>query len=192
MQRIVVSDIFGKTPALEKLCKAVGADVDVVDPYAGEYMGFGTEKQAYEFFMAHIGLNTYCDLLTSRLEKTPSPAMLIGFSVGASAAWRISGSLIPEKVPRAVCFYGSQVRHLTEIQPNIAVDHILPAHEPAFSVDEVADRLAGRKNVVLHRTTYLHGFMNEVSKNYNELGYSIYIDWLRQRDSDFLSPHPLL
>ena len=192
MQRIVISDIFGKTPALDKLCEAAGTDVDVIDPYAGEYMGFGTEKHAYEFFMAHIGLSTYCDLLTSRLEKTPSAAMLIGFSVGASAVWRISGALHPEQVPRAVCFYGSQIRHLTEIHPNTVVEHILPAYEPAFSVDEVAGRLAGRKNVVLHRTPYLHGFMNEVSKNFSELGYSTYIDWLSRKESDSPSPFPLL
>lgn len=180
LHRIIVSDIFGKTPALDRLCRAVGADVDVIDPYGGEYLGFWTEKQAYEYFMAHIGLNTYCDAVRSRLEKSPSPAMLVGFSVGASAVWRISESLDSQKVRRAVCFYGSQIRHFMEIEPSIAVDHILPFHEPAFNVDELAGSLAGKNNVVLHRTPYLHGFMNEVSKNYNELGYRTYIDWLQR------------
>lgn len=183
MHKIVVSDIFGKTLVLNKLCKALGDDVDIIDPYGGKEMGFQTEGQAYEFFMANVGLKTYCDLLQLRIKKTPSPATLIGFSVGASAIWRISESLSTKDVKNAVCFYGSQVRHLLEIIPNIVIDFIMPRYEPGFSVDELAPRLSGIKNVFLHRTSYLHGFMNELSKNYNELGYTKYIDWLCQSAS---------
>ena len=70
MHRIFVSDIFGKTPALENLSQAVGADVEVIDPYAGKYMGFQTERQAYECFMADVGLGAYGDVLQSRLKKS--------------------------------------------------------------------------------------------------------------------------
>jgi len=183
MRKIVVSDIFGKTQTLDKLCKALGDDVDIIDSYGGKYMCFQTEEQAYEFFMANVGLKTYCDLLQSRLKKTPSPATLIGFSVGASAIWRISESLTTERVKRAVCFYGSQVRHLSEIIPNVVIEFIIPRHESGFSVDELVTCLSDKKNVVLHKTPYLHGFMNELSKNYNKLGYTKYIDWLRQNAS---------
>jgi len=183
MHKIVVSDIFGKTQALYKLCKALGDNVDIIDSYGGKYMGFQTEEQAYEFFMANVGLKTYCDLLQSSLKKIPSPITLIGFSVGASAIWGASESLTTEKVKRAVCFYGSQVRHLSEIMPNFVIEFIMPRHEPGFSVDELMTCLSVKKNVVLHKTLYLHGFMNELSNNYNELGYTKYIDWLRQSDS---------
>ena len=192
MRKIVVSDIFGKTPALEQLCMAIGDDVDIIDPYDGKYMGFQTEEQAYEFFMANMGLNKYCGLLQWRLKKTPSPATLIGFSVGAAAIWRISESLSTERVKRAVCFYGSQIRHLSEITPNVEVEYVLPMHEPGFSIDELVTRLSDKKNVVLHKTAYLHGFMNKFSKNYNKLGYTKYIDWLRQSASYRSSyPHSL-
>ena len=180
MRRIVVSDIFGKTPELAKLCKALSGDVVVIDPYAGANMNFQTEEQAYAFFMANMGLNTYSDLLRSRLERIPPPATLIGFSVGASAVWQISESLNAEKVKRAICFYGSQIRHLTEVNPSIMVEYVLPMYEPGFSVEELASRLSGKKNVVIHETQYLHGFMNELSRNFNESGYTRYIDWLRR------------
>lgn len=180
MRKIVISDIFGKTSALDKLCKALGDDVDIIDPYGGKDMGFQTEEQAYEFFMANVGLKTYCYLLQSRIKKAPSPPTLIGFSVGASAIWGISESLTTEKVTNAVCFYGSQVRYLSGIIPNILINFIMPRYEPGFSVDELATRLSDMKNVVLHKTSYLHGFMNELSKNYNELGCAQYIEWLRQ------------
>lgn len=180
MRKIVVSDIFGKTPALDKLSKALGNDVDIIDPYNGKNMEFQTEEQAYEFFTANVGLKTYCDLLQSKIKKAPAPATLIGFSVGASAVWRISESLTTQKVKNAVCFYGSQVRHLSQIRPNVVIDFIMPRYEPGFSIHELATHLSNIKNVALHKTSYLHGFMNELSKNYNAAGYTKYIDWLRQ------------
>lgn len=181
MHRIViVSDIFGKTQALKKLCKAVISNVDVIDPYAGNYMDFRTEQEAYEFFMNNVGLSTYCDLLLSRLEKVPSPTNLVGFSVGASAIWQVSELLNTNKINRVVCFYGSQVRNLTEIKPNVVVEHLLPIHEPGYSISELASQLSRKENVVIHKTPYLHGFMNKLSKNYNKSGYATYIDWLRE------------
>lgn len=175
---IVVSDIFGKTFALERLCRAIGDDVYIIDPYAGKYMDFQNEGQAYEFFMENMGLNSYCDLLNTRLEKIQSPVILIGFSVGASAIWQISGSLSIEKVNRAVCFYGSQVRHMLKVNPSIEIEFLLPMYEPGFSVDGLESHLSDKKNVVLHRTPYLHGFMNELSMNYNKQACTRYIDWL--------------
>jgi dienelactone hydrolase len=181
MHDIVVSDIFGKTPVLERLCEPLGGDVDLVDPYEGKYMGFQTQEQAYEFFMGNVGLKTYCDILQSRIENTSSPVMLTGFSVGASAIWQISASLTTEKVKRTVCFYGSQIRHHLDIEPNVVVELVMPMYEPGFSIDELVTCLSERKNVVIYNTPYLHGFMNEFSTNYNKLGYAKYLDWLRQR-----------
>lgn len=178
-----MSDIFGRTPALENLCKAVGSDVDLIDPYAGKYMGFQTEEQAYESFMANVGLDAYCNLLQSRLKKVLKPTILIGFSVGASAIWKISESLNTEKIRSVVCFYSSQIRHLTAIKPSVIVEYVLPTYEPGFSVDELSHRLSSKKNVVLYKTPYLHGFMNELSKNYNKVGYAEYVDWLRESAS---------
>ncbi len=183
MHNIVVSDIWGKTPPLESLCKALGDDVDIVDPYAAQTMGFQAEEHAYAFFMANVGLKTYRDLVQSRLTETTSPVNLIGFSVGAAAIWQLSETLAAGRVRRAVCFYGSQIRHMPEIHPNVVVELVMPAHEPGFSIDALAARLAGKKNVVLRRTPYLHGFMNEMSKNYNRSGYAEYMDWMRQRFS---------
>lgn len=180
MRRVFVSDIFGRTPALEKLCTAVGSPFDVIDPYAGKHMGFQNEQAAYEFFMANVGLNAYCEILQSRLENTAIPIHLIGFSVGASAIWRISETLSIETVKRVVCFYGSQVRYFTEIKPRVVVEHVLPTHEPGFSIDELASRLSGKENVVIHKTPYLHGFMNELSKNYSTFGCTSYVNRLRE------------
>lgn len=142
-------------------------------------MGFGTEAQAYTYFMANVGLKKYGEIVLSGLEKEPVQISLIGFSAGASAVWKISGSLHPKKVKHAICFYGSQIRHLAGINPAIPVEHILPSHEPGFNVDELAHCLSDKANVTVHKTPYLHGFMNELSVNYSQTGYTEYVNRLR-------------
>jgi hypothetical protein len=126
----------------------------VIDPYGGKDMGFGTESLAYEYFMTHIRIPGYEQQMAASLAEIPKIDLLIGFSVGAAAVWGISGTLSPEKVNRAVCFYGSQIRHTTDIVPKIPMDHILPRKEPGFDVDTLAEILSG---------TNRHGSQNPFS-----------------------------
>ena len=180
MPIVMVTDIFGRTPALEQLCGEIGGDAQILDPYAGKTMTFGDEAEAYAFFMEHVGLDAYVELLTAKLADLSGSVALIGFSVGASAVWRLSGTPVADKVTWAACFYGSQIRHWPEVVPQFPIELILPAQEPGFSVDELADRLSGRKNVTLRRTPYGHGFMNPLSGNFSPEGYAQYAEWLRQ------------
>ena len=59
MQRIVVSDIFGVTPALIDLCNSLECETVIVDPYGGEQIGFTAESTAYSFFMENVGLEKW-------------------------------------------------------------------------------------------------------------------------------------
>ncbi|MFO7911639.1 MAG: hypothetical protein R6V15_05705 [Desulfotignum sp.] len=179
MGKVIVSDIFGATPALEALAKAIGPNVDIIDPYGGKTMGFSGERRAYDHFMAHVGIRAYEKILSSHLAALPRVSVLIGFSVGAAAVWGISQTLTLEKTGRAVCFYGSQIRHATHVVPHIPITHIFPEMEPGFNIDDLAAALAGKKNVTVHKAPYLHGFMNALSQNFNRTGYAAHIAWLR-------------
>ncbi|WP_066018286.1 hypothetical protein [Endozoicomonas atrinae] len=96
MQRIVVADIFGYTPAQEALVDRLPGDIDIIDPYEGHHLSFVSEADAYAFFISEGGLDRYTELLSSRIEKFKSPVSLLGFSVGASAIWRLSNQgIIP-------------------------------------------------------------------------------------------------
>ncbi len=179
MGKVIVTDIFGRTPALEDLAGAIGSVMDIIDPYGGQQMGFHTEPLAYAHFMADVGIRAYQEILSSRLAEIPRVSVLIGFSVGASAIWRLSETLVPEKIGRAVCFYGSQIRHATDIVPHIRIEHILPKMEPGFSIDDLAAALSCKQNVTVHRTPYLHGFMNGCSPNFSRTGYAAHVELLR-------------
>jgi dienelactone hydrolase len=180
MTKVIVSDIFGITPALQDLAEAVGSVTAAIDPYGGKEMGFGTESLAYEYFMTHVGIPAYEQQVAACLTEIPKIDLLIGFSVGAAAVWGISSTLSPEKVNRAVCFYGSRIRHAADIIPQIPMDHILPEKEPGFDIEDLAGILIGKPTVTVHRTPFLHGFMNRISPNFNQTGYDAWLDRLRR------------
>jgi len=56
MSIIIVSDIFGKTPALIGIGEELNAKA-IVDPYDGQYMMFESESDAYSYFMKNIGFD---------------------------------------------------------------------------------------------------------------------------------------
>ncbi len=178
MNRIIVSDIFGKTSELEELCNALNAKVEIIDPYSGKFMCFKKESDAYEFFMANVGVHAYSELLLEKLASISNPTTLIGFSVGASAVWKVSGKFNVDLIENAICFYGSQIRNHTEVNPCVNIDLIFPISEPNFSVGELGNILSMKNCVEVHNTPYLHGFMNSLSKNFSHIGYNEYIDWL--------------
>ena len=63
MRRIIISDIFGRTPALEKLCRAIAPDTKIIDPYYGKFLDFQNESEAYEYIMTQLGVNKYCQVV---------------------------------------------------------------------------------------------------------------------------------
>jgi len=55
MNIILVSDVFGRTPALVKLGEELNTAI-IVDPYDGINMDFKNEAEAYSYFMDNVGL----------------------------------------------------------------------------------------------------------------------------------------
>lgn len=179
MIRLVISDIFGRTSALESLCFDLGMPCEIMDPYSGEYMGFRDEREAYAVFSCSVGLDAYAGMIQSRLAAFVHPVLVLAFSVGASALWKISDKLASETVTCATCYYGSQIRHSLEIIPDFPFNLVLPAKEPGFSVEKLANALERIPNTRIFRSDYLHGFMNKESKNYSEQGYREYMDQMK-------------
>ncbi|WP_157808026.1 hypothetical protein [Marinomonas sp. ef1] len=46
MKTIVISDIFGRTAALERFTAEISEDALILDPYDSEFMWFKNEKSA--------------------------------------------------------------------------------------------------------------------------------------------------
>jgi len=181
MSIILVSDVFGVTPALLAISEKLGECI-IVDPYNGQMMAFQNEAEAYSFFVETIGLDNYLSRLVALVETIKQPTRLIGFSVGAAIIWRLSENEDNPLIKQATCFYGSQIRNFTEIMPNFAIKLVFPHSEPHFDVEELQRKLTNKDNVETIRVKYLHGFMNYHSSNYNKAGCSEHIDLLSSLD----------
>lgn len=186
MSVYVVTDIFGLTPALQKFVSTLSKaqhhstkNIHIVDPYEGKQMNFANEADAYAYFAKHIGVEQYAAYLHSLLVNDDTEKTLIGFSVGASAIWTISDNK-NLKVDQAVYFYGSQIRHLLDITPQINSTVILPHKEEHFCVDTLQFKIESLSKVSTKRCEFFHGFMNKHSVNFNQQAYTTYTGWLCQ------------
>lgn len=182
MIKIIVADIFGRTPALITLGDSMNADV-IVDPYNGEEMNFANEAQAYDYFIANIGLDNYQKKLLQVIEQHACECRLIGFSVGAAAIWKLS-EFLPEYIAKfvkfATCYYGSQIRYFHKLRPSFDIALIFPRYEPHFDVVALQNTLNKKDKVTTTQVDYLHGFMNTYSVNFNRVGYKEHLALLQR------------
>jgi dienelactone hydrolase len=183
MNLFIVSDIFGRTPALDAICENINNihtshAIRIIDPYNGVQHKFKTQDIAYKYFISNVGLEEYASILRKRLANVQQNTILIGFSVGASVIWEISGQK-PRNILKAFCFYGSQIRNKKDISPMFDVELIFPKSEPGFDVNALGYLLEKKKHVTCKKAKGLHGFMNEVSSNFDQRYYTEFIEYLK-------------
>ena len=177
MSIILVSDVFGVTPALLEISRQLQATA-IIDPYQGKIMSFKNESDAYSYFMNKVGLKNYLSVLSNKVKLSKKPITLVGFSVGASVVWRLSESKDHNIISQGFCYYGSQIRKFTTINPRFKINLVFPASEPHFDVNELLYLLSNKKNVSTIKVNYLHWFMNLHSENYSVHGTKEHIGLL--------------
>lgn len=175
---IVVADIFGKSVEFEKLCQQIELSIEepttvkfhLIGPYQQQPENFTSEQQAYQYFIEHVGLENYSEILLSLLNGIEGPKVLIGFSVGGSAIWQAMPDLISHNIHHAICYYSSQIRHMTEQPTTVPTSLIFPKSEASFSVDELISVMQYKPHVNAEQCSFQHGFLNELSNNYDVYG----------------------
>jgi dienelactone hydrolase len=180
MKTIIVSDIFGRTPALEVFAQSISlkGDFSIVDPYQGKNVQFANEADAYEYFSQQVGIENYYQQLNDYLVSIKLPFKLVGFSVGAAVCWQYCSKDNSCYLMRSDLFYGSQIRNMQTLEPQSPVNLILPKSEAHFSIDDHIQALTGKRQITISKTEYFHGFMNPLSKNYHQQAYQNYLSAL--------------
>lgn len=178
MQYLIASDIFGRTSALEELASELSDSIEIFDPYDSKQMNFNNEREAYRYFVSNVGLDKYSNNLKKITKSFSEPLRLIGFSVGASAIWNFSSQSNLKHISKAYCFYGSQIRNEKNICPIFPIQLIFPDSEKHFSVSKLITDISGKENVQILQTPFSHGFMNRHSENFNQTGYTQFIQTL--------------
>ncbi|EGM77746.1 dienelactone hydrolase-like enzyme [Rheinheimera sp. A13L] len=172
MQLVITTDIFGAQPEVLLQFDQLGSDYLCVQPYDHQSPVFADDKEAYQYFLDHGGIETYCNKVGEVLKAQTEPVFLVGFSAGAAACW---ANLALEHLTVKACvgFYGGQIRQMTHLQPLYPTELIF-AEESHFSVLELMDALAGKINLKQSFVPYPHGFMNVLSRGYQAEAAQIY------------------
>ncbi|MCJ8325977.1 MAG: dienelactone hydrolase family protein [Campylobacterales bacterium] len=169
MNILIICDIYGlnkSSEKLEKYLKDLSHNVYTIDAYKGMFKNFLCEKEAYSTFIKDCNHNKYYSILEDK-NKTFKADLIISFSAGASAAWRLSENNL-KFCKKIICFYPSQIRNYTDINPRIPTLVVLPKKELTFDIDVLKKEIENKKNVDVVIYDYDHGFMNKSSASFSK------------------------
>lgn len=155
---IIATDIHGISDAIRMQWRSLGDALTLVSPWDIDGCPHPSEEAAVRAFHAQNGLQAYADKIAQAANQRP--ALLIGFSVGATSMWLHAGSPRCHPQSRARLYYGSRIRDHLTVKPRCAVSLVFAEHEPSFEPARLVAQLhqAGVDASMVANTS--HGFMS--------------------------------
>lgn len=166
---VVFHEIYGKNQHISRVCEQyhnLGYDVYCPDLLDGaEAFPYSRQQEAYEHFKAYIGFDVFENYvqLLSKLRPKYRSIVLIGYSVGATIAWRCSASGLCDGM---VGYYGSRIRDYPEVKPKCPTLLIFAENEPNFDPRNLARTLGHKKYTSIVTLGGNHGFCDPYTINY--------------------------
>ncbi len=158
---IIVHEVRGITENLRllaSLLESEGYCVILPSLYGENYAG-SDEQTSYDRFFRDVGIEKATEMIGEIITANDGAGItLLGFSVGATIAWRHSRN---GKVRSVVGFYGSRIRHFQEVEPLADVD-LFFSIERGFNAEELVGRLNGKQNVAARLISGDHGFYSKL------------------------------
>lgn len=166
---IVLHEIYGINKFIEDVCfeyHMQGFDIFCPDMLQQTCFLYSEVSDAYQYFMNKIDFDFYIKIeqIIEQLKLQYEKVFIIGFSVGATIAWRCCENL---KCDGIICCYGSRIRDFLLLQPRCPV-LLLFAEQDSFNVDSVIKNLKGKSNVEIYKLKACHGFMDQYSECFNK------------------------
>lgn len=135
-------------------------EVECIELYPdNKVFPYAQEQEAYAYFTNEVGFDAPLEKLKQQLGVAIAhyeEVIVIGFSVGATLAWRLS--TLP--LHRVVCIYGSRIRHYLNVHPSCPTLVLLPSREKSFDVENMKHTLTSIPFVQTSQFTGEHGFMD--------------------------------
>lgn len=175
---IVLHEIYGINPHIEWICEHyLAAGYDVLCPdfvKLRDCFDYRREAEAYQYFVKHVGFPSMVHEVKTILMKARTDyknVFLLGFSVGATAAWICSET--ENAADGAICYYGSKIRDYLHITPKCPTLLIFAREEKSFNVSELAYAIREKQFANVHVLNGKHGFSDPFSKHFKEQSQQI-------------------
>ena len=176
---LIVTDIFGNTPAIASLQRHLGLPCLIVSPF-DEGFCVDNEQRAYQAFLAQGGVQAYANKLKQALIGRTGIQHVIAFSAGASAWW-LAEAAQAKPVDSITLFYGSRIRDHLDIQTNANVHFVFAEHENAFKPAQLVKQLRERGYHAEIAIGSKHGFMNPYSAGFSLKTQTHYLGLLSEK-----------
>ena len=186
MRTIVVADLHGVTAPLRSMMTTLDGAAVFVSPWDGDACPYADEHEAHSAFIARRGIESCAEKISAAAGS--EPAFIVGFSVGASAAWLHAASHNCHRASVATLFYGSRIRDYCALKPAIEITAVFAETEPSFSPAQLAAAIAGDRVRSLIEAGTLHGFMNPCSPNFAPPQCALHLHRLRVELARFRAP----
>ncbi|MCC0666973.1 dienelactone hydrolase family protein [Clostridioides sp. ZZV14-6153] len=184
---VVLHEIYGIDNFIKDICQKYYQDgYDVFCPEllgSGKVFSYLKAQDAYNFFITNIGFNIYekVEKLINDLKLKYKHVLVIGYSVGATIAWRCSENSLCDGI---ICCYGSRIRDYIDVIPKCPVLLVFAKYD-SFDVDFVASQLVKKQNIQIEIAEANHGFIDTYSKNYS----NTHAQTFNLQQMEFLSKH---
>ncbi|MFJ7737284.1 dienelactone hydrolase family protein [Lysinibacillus sp. NPDC097287] len=166
----ILHEIYGVNNFIQEQASEFSDDQTVVECVAlypeGKVFSYAQEEEAYAYFTKEVGFDAPIEQLSQQLRiaiEQYEEVVLIGFSVGATLAWRLS--TLPLR--RVVCVYGSRIRQYLDIRPSCPTLVLMPSHEKSFDINEMKHTLQHIHFVQIMQFVGEHGFMDEQNRAFH-------------------------
>jgi dienelactone hydrolase len=124
------------------------------------------QEEAYQHFKTNIGFDVCSEIegLLKKLRETHRVIILIGFSIGATIAWRCSESGLCDGI---IGYYGSRIRDYLTITPKCRTLLIFAEQEVSFSPRELDFTSEQKEHVSMTILNGRHGFCDMYSDHFD-------------------------
>jgi dienelactone hydrolase len=166
---IILHEIYGLNPFIKALSRDLrkqGFEVICPNLLKRDCFSYAEAQEAYAYFTTEVGFDAYQSIvkLIEQLKKTYMQVFVMGFSVGATIAWRCSETHDCDGI---IGFYGSRIRDYLELVPVCPV-LLLFADQEAFDVAAVIREVRKKPMVSTQLLLARHGYMDHNSTAYDQ------------------------
>lgn len=128
---------------------------------------YEASQEAYDHFVQNIGFDIYknVDGVIGSLKREYDSVFVLGFSVGATIAWRCCENQLCDGI---VACYGSRIRDYPDLTPACPTLLLFAARD-SFDVDYLAGQLQGKDSLTVRIFDAAHGFLDPFSPHYDKI-----------------------